>query len=109
MHRRCDAVVFILNDDSRVGHLHGRRPLPEDVLELFDAGRLVVAHFGRIDRSKLGSGEFGFETMKEALFEDFARHVDVVLDPIGGETQERSWKVSKKGGVLVSLVGPTST
>jgi hypothetical protein len=33
--------------------------------------------------------------MKEALFEDFARHVDFVLDPIGGETQERSWKVSK--------------
>jgi hypothetical protein len=34
--------------------------------------------------------------------------VDVVLDTIGRETQERSWKVSKKGGVLVSLVEPTS-
>jgi NADPH:quinone reductase-like Zn-dependent oxidoreductase len=31
-----------------------------------------------------------------------------VLDTIGGETQERSWSVLKKGGVLVSLVQPPS-
>lgn len=37
-------------------------------------------------------------------FEDVARNVDVVLDTIGGDTQERSWKVLKKGGTLVSLV-----
>jgi NADPH:quinone reductase-like Zn-dependent oxidoreductase len=37
-------------------------------------------------------------------FEDFARSIDVVLDTIGGETQERSWQVLKKGGILVSLV-----
>src|SRR5882762_3351166 len=41
-------------------------------------------------------------------FEDFARDVDVVLDTIGGETQERSWSVLKRGGVLVSLVQPPS-
>jgi hypothetical protein len=34
-------------------------------------------------------------------FEDVARKIDIVLDPIGGDTQERSWKVLKKGGVLV--------
>ena len=34
--------------------------------------------------------------------------VDVVLDPIGGETQKRSWKTLKKGGILVSIVGPPS-
>jgi NADPH:quinone reductase-like Zn-dependent oxidoreductase len=34
--------------------------------------------------------------------------VDVVFDTIGGETQERSWKVLKKGGVLVSIVQPPS-
>jgi NADPH:quinone reductase-like Zn-dependent oxidoreductase len=39
-------------------------------------------------------------------FEDFARNVDIVLDTIGGETQERSWRVLKKGGVLISLVQP---
>jgi NADPH:quinone reductase-like Zn-dependent oxidoreductase len=37
-------------------------------------------------------------------FEDVARKVDIVLDTIGGETQERSWSVLKKGGNLVSLV-----
>jgi NADPH:quinone reductase-like Zn-dependent oxidoreductase len=37
-------------------------------------------------------------------FESIARDVDVVLDTVGGETQERSWQVLKKGGILVSLV-----
>jgi len=37
-------------------------------------------------------------------FEDVARNIDVVLDTIGGETQERSWQVLKKGGALISLV-----
>jgi NADPH:quinone reductase-like Zn-dependent oxidoreductase len=41
-------------------------------------------------------------------FEDVARNIDIVLDTIGGETQERSWSVSKKDGVLVSLVQPPS-
>ncbi|MDQ3776685.1 MAG: zinc-binding dehydrogenase, partial [Pseudomonadota bacterium] len=34
--------------------------------------------------------------------------VDVVFDTIGGDTQKRSWKVLKKGGILVSIVGPPS-
>ena len=41
-------------------------------------------------------------------FEDVARNIDIVLDTIGGETQERSWSVLKKDGVLVSLVQPPS-
>ncbi|MEY2530408.1 MAG: hypothetical protein QOI96_493 [Verrucomicrobiota bacterium] len=41
-------------------------------------------------------------------FEDVARNIDIVLDTIGGETQERSWSVLKKGGVLLSLVQPPS-
>jgi NADPH:quinone reductase-like Zn-dependent oxidoreductase len=41
-------------------------------------------------------------------FEDVARNIDIVLDTIGGETQERSWSVLKKGGNLVSLVQPPS-
>jgi NADPH:quinone reductase-like Zn-dependent oxidoreductase len=36
--------------------------------------------------------------------EDIARKIDIVLDTVGGETQERSWRVLKKGGVLISLV-----
>jgi NADPH:quinone reductase-like Zn-dependent oxidoreductase len=38
-------------------------------------------------------------------FEELAKDVDVVLDSIGGETQQRSFGVLKKGGVLVSIVG----
>jgi NADPH:quinone reductase-like Zn-dependent oxidoreductase len=41
-------------------------------------------------------------------FEDVAHNIDIVLDTIGGETQERSWLVLKKGGLLISLVQPPS-
>jgi NADPH:quinone reductase-like Zn-dependent oxidoreductase len=41
-------------------------------------------------------------------FEDIARKIDIVLDTLGGETQERSWSVLKKDRVLVSLVQPPS-
>jgi NADPH:quinone reductase-like Zn-dependent oxidoreductase len=37
-------------------------------------------------------------------FEDTVRDVDVVLDTVGADTQERSWGVLKPGGILVSLV-----
>ena len=30
----------------------------------------------------------------------------MVFDTIGGDTQERSWKVLNKGGILVSIVQP---
>ena len=43
---------------------------------------------------------------QKTRFEDAVHDVDVVLDTIGGETQERSFKVLKKGGILVSLVQP---
>lgn len=39
-------------------------------------------------------------------FEDVARDVDFVLDTQGGETQQRSFAVLKKGGILVSIVQP---
>ncbi|TSD85165.1 NADP-dependent oxidoreductase [Mycobacterium sp. KBS0706] len=41
--------------------------------------------------------------------EDFAaavRDVDVVLDTVGGETQQRSFAVLRPGGVLASIVSP---
>ena len=41
-------------------------------------------------------------------FEDVVNGVDVVLDLIGGETQQRSWKVLKPGGMLLSTVSPPS-
>jgi NADPH:quinone reductase-like Zn-dependent oxidoreductase len=39
-------------------------------------------------------------------FEQVAENVDVVLDTIGGDTQERSWKVLNQGGLLASVVQP---
>ncbi len=41
---------------------------------------------------------------KRQRFEDAVHDVDVVLDLIGGETQERSWAVLKPGGILVSTL-----
>ena len=39
-------------------------------------------------------------------FEEVLQPVDMVLDTIGGDTQERSWKVLKRGGILVSIASP---
>jgi NADPH:quinone reductase-like Zn-dependent oxidoreductase len=39
-------------------------------------------------------------------FEDHVEDVDVVLDPVGGPTQARSWSVLRPGGVLVSVAAP---
>lgn len=41
-------------------------------------------------------------------FEDRVYDVDVVLDPVGGQTAARSLGVLKKGGIIVSLVGGAS-
>jgi NADPH:quinone reductase-like Zn-dependent oxidoreductase len=41
-------------------------------------------------------------------FEDVVRDVDVVLDTMAGDIQERSWKVLKKGGIMVSTLGDPS-
>ena len=39
---------------------------------------------------------------KAQRFEDVARDIDLVLDLIAGETQQRSWAVLKAGGIIVS-------
>jgi NADPH:quinone reductase-like Zn-dependent oxidoreductase len=39
-------------------------------------------------------------------FEDVARDVEVVLETVGKDTLARSYGVVKKGGILVSLLGP---
>jgi NADPH:quinone reductase-like Zn-dependent oxidoreductase len=45
---------------------------------------------------------------KATRFQDSVREVDVVFDPIGGDTQRQSWQVLKKGGILVSTLGISS-
>lgn len=41
-------------------------------------------------------------------FEEAVSDVDVVLDGVGGEVQDRSWNVLKRGGVLASIRGRPS-
>ncbi len=43
---------------------------------------------------------------KTTKFEDVVPPVDAVLDTVGGETQHRSFRVLKPGGILVSSVSP---
>jgi len=43
---------------------------------------------------------------KNEKFEDKVKDVDLVFDMIGGDTQKRSLDVIKKGGRLITIVGP---
>jgi NADPH:quinone reductase-like Zn-dependent oxidoreductase len=53
---------------------------------------------------RLGANEvIDYQTLR---FEEVIEEVDVVFDTIGGDTQERSWQVLKKGGILVSIITP---
>jgi NADPH:quinone reductase-like Zn-dependent oxidoreductase len=36
-------------------------------------------------------------------FEDHVRDVDVIIDPVGGDTMARSWPVLRSGGILVAI------
>lgn len=42
---------------------------------------------------------------KAEAIEDKLKDFDAVFDTVGGETQEKSFKVLKEGGILVSMVG----
>ena len=46
-----------------------------------------------------------FQTQR---FEELLSGMDVVLDTVGGDTQQRSLQVLKPGGILVSVVSPVS-
>jgi NADPH:quinone reductase-like Zn-dependent oxidoreductase len=46
---------------------------------------------------------------KARAFEREVRNVDLVIDLVGGETQQRSWQVLRNGGALVSTLEQPST
>lgn len=53
--------------------------------------------------------ELGADQVIDYRTEDFAKvgsDVDVVLDTVGGETQQRSFEVLRSGGKLLSIVSP---
>jgi NADPH:quinone reductase-like Zn-dependent oxidoreductase len=71
------------------------------------AGVHVIAVAGAAHRqylTKLGAERF--VDHKTERFEESLTGVDVVLDTVGGETQQRSLRVLKRGGILVSAVSP---
>jgi NADPH:quinone reductase-like Zn-dependent oxidoreductase len=65
----------------------------------------VVATAGSKDTEYVRS--LGAETVidfKAARFEDSVAPVDVVIDTVGGDTRDRSFRTLKPGGILVSVV-----
>jgi len=73
------------------------------------AGLRVVATAASADREyvrRLGAERvLDYHTER---FEESVTGVDVVLDTVGGDTQQRSLRVLKPGGILVSSVSPVS-
>ena len=69
------------------------------------AGLRVIATAGARDLDYVGA--LGAERVldyKKARFDESLTGVDVVLDTVGGDTQQRSLRVLKPGGILVSIV-----
>jgi NADPH:quinone reductase-like Zn-dependent oxidoreductase len=71
------------------------------------AGLRVFATVGPADLDYVrGLGAEMVVNYKTTNFEDAVPPVDAVLDTVGGETQHRSFRVLKPGGILVSSVSP---
>lgn len=66
--------------------------------------RVIATACGRDLDYVRGLGADGAVDYQADRFEDVARGVDVVLDFVGGETQQRSFGVLRRGGTLISAV-----
>ena len=72
-------------------------------------GAHVVATASATDRSLLESlGADEVIDYQAVRFQDVVREADLVLDTLGGQTQEDSWSVLKPGGILVATAQPPS-
>jgi NADPH:quinone reductase-like Zn-dependent oxidoreductase len=68
------------------------------------AGAYVVGTASAVNRDfVLGLGADVHIDYKTDNFEELARDMDFVLDPIGGENIDRSLKVLKNGGTIISI------
>lgn len=71
------------------------------------AGLHLVATAASTDRGYVrGLGVENVVDYQKERFEESVTGVDVVLDTVGGDTQQRSFRVLKPGGILVSSVSP---
>jgi NADPH:quinone reductase-like Zn-dependent oxidoreductase len=74
------------------------------------AGLQVISVVGSKDIEHVKAlGSQAIANYKTGKFADAGRHVDLVLDTVGGETRERSYSALKSGGVLVSVVSTDPT
>src|SRR5215471_13752848 len=72
-------------------------------------GAEVIATAAAKDHNFLGElGASNVIDYTQERFEEKVKDVDVVLDTIGGETQQRSWSVLRGGGILISIVSPVA-
>jgi NADPH:quinone reductase-like Zn-dependent oxidoreductase len=91
-------TVLIHGAAGGVGHL------AVQLAKLHGAKVIGTASVNRDFLRELGVDEvIDYSTTR---FEESVRDVDVVLDLVGGDTQQRSWAVLKPGGILVSAVQP---
>ena len=71
------------------------------------AGLHIVATAGSADLEYVrGLGAEKVFDYRKDRFEESVSGVDIVLDGVGGVTQEKSLRVLKRGGILVSIVSP---
>ena len=71
------------------------------------AGLHVIATAAAADLDYVrGLGAERVVDYQKERFEESVTGVDVVLDTVGGDTQQRSLRVLKPGGILVSVVSP---
>ncbi len=72
-----------------------------------DAGLKVIATAGSSDLDYVRTlGAHLVVDYRTERFDEVVSGVDVVLDTVGGETRERSFRVLKEGGTLVSVASP---
>jgi NADPH:quinone reductase-like Zn-dependent oxidoreductase len=70
-----------------------------------DAGLKVIATAGSRDIDYVrGLGAEILVDYQKEQFDEIVSGVDIVIDTVGGETRERSFRVLKPGGILVSVV-----
>jgi len=71
------------------------------------AGATVIATAsrGNVDFLEQLGVERAIDYMS-CFFDDAVKDIDLVLDTVGGDTRDRSWRVLRKGGALITITAP---
>ncbi|HEU4342725.1 MAG TPA: NADP-dependent oxidoreductase [Candidatus Binatia bacterium] len=73
------------------------------------AGAVVIATASAKDASYVRSrGADGVVDYRATRFEERVKEIDAVIDTVGGETLDRSYRVLKRGGIVVSSISQPS-